>query len=322
MRRGASGLVVFALLLGLVGAGEAQTVRVGTTSKVIDSLPLFLGQEKGLFREEGVNMEIFILGTSVRVFPALIGGSIEVFDSTLFVVLLGIEKGEKVEILGTATKYAPFHVVTKPEIRQVRDLKGKRVGSTGVGSGQYFSMIAFMEKQGMRFPGDYTFLTIGGSPEIWRSLQAGSIDAGVLLFPFHLLARQKGFNVLAELYREAEYPLTGIAVKSDWGRRNEDLVLRYLKGYLRAMEHAYTRRAEAEEVAVKVLGYQPDMAKLGWEEYSRIGQWNRDLVLSPESVKTMLGFLVKTGEIKAPGEFSKYVNPSYVAKANAQVRAR
>ncbi|MBI3079357.1 MAG: hypothetical protein HYY85_20595, partial [Deltaproteobacteria bacterium] len=120
MRRTAFGLVVCALLLGLVGAGQAQTIRVGTTSKVIDSLPLFLGKEKGLFREEGVNVEIFILGASIRVFPALIGGSIEIFDSTLFVVFLGIEKGEKVEILGTATKYAPFYLVTKPEIRQVR----------------------------------------------------------------------------------------------------------------------------------------------------------------------------------------------------------
>ncbi|MBI3078608.1 MAG: ABC transporter substrate-binding protein, partial [Deltaproteobacteria bacterium] len=159
-------------------------------------------------------------------------------------------------------------------------------------------------------------------PENWRALQAGSVDAGVVTFPFHILAKQKGFNVLAELFRDAQYPLTGIVVRTDWARRNEDLLLRYLKGYLRSQEYAYTRRAEAEEVAVKVLGLQPDMAKLGWEEFNRIGQWNRDLVISPESVKTMVGFLVKSGEIKAPGEFSKYVNPTYVAKANAQFKAR
>ncbi|MBI3079275.1 MAG: ABC transporter substrate-binding protein [Deltaproteobacteria bacterium] len=322
MKRAVSGLLAVALLLGLLGAGQAQTVRVGVTTKALDYLPIFLGKEKGLFREEGVNAELFVLGTSVRIFPALIGGSIEVFDSTLFVVLLGIEKGEKVEILGATTKHAQFHLVTKPEIRQVKDLTGKRVGSTGVGSGHYFSLIAFMEKQGMKFPGDYSVLTIGGTPEVWRSLEAGSIDAGVLAFPFHILARGKGFHMLAELYRHAQYPLTGITVKTDWAQRNEELLLRYLKGHLRAMEYTYTRGPEAEEVLIRVMGYQPDMARLGWEEYSRIGQWNRDLVISPDAVKTMMGFLIKTGEIKAPGEFSKYANPSYVAKANAQFKAR
>lgn len=322
MRRIVSALVVAAVLLGLVAVARTETVRVGTTTRGLDYLPLFLGQEKGLFREEGVNAEVLTLGTSIRVFPALIGGSIDLFDTTLFVVFLAIEKGEKVEILGTPTKYAQFNLVTRPELRQVKDLKGKRIGSTGVGSGQYFSLIAFMEKQGMRFPGDYSILTIGASVDSWRALQAGSIDAGVLIFPFHIMGRQKGFNVLAELWRYAQYPLGGIAVKTDWVRRNEDLVVRYLKGYLRAMEYTYTRRQEAEELAVRLMGYPPDMARLGWEEYSRIGQWNRDLVLSPEAVKIMLGFLVQSGELKAPGEVSRYVNPSYVARANVLFKAR
>ncbi len=322
MKRPAASLLALVVVFVLLGTGRAQTIRVGVTSKVLDNLPLLLGKEKGLFRQEGVEPEIVVLGSSTRIFPALVGGSIEVFDSTLFVVFLGIEKGEKVEIVGAATQYAPFHLVTKPEIKQVKDIRGKRVGSTGVGSGQYFSLVEFMERNGLKFPGDYTFITIGGTPEIWRALQAGTVDAGVLLSPFHILAQRKGFNVLAELYRDVQYPLTGIAVRSAWARQNDDLLLRYLKGYVRAMAFTYAHREEAEEVAVKVIRLPPELAKRGWEEYSRIHQWQRDLVLSPESVKTMLGFLVKAGELKFPGDPGRYVNPDYVNRANAEVKPR
>lgn len=322
MRRVGQGLIALAGLLAVLGTAEAQTVRVGITAKVLDSLPLLVGQERGLFREEGVTPEILVLGTSTRILPALVGGSIDVFDSTLFVVMLSIQKGEKVEIIASATKYAPFYLVTKPDLKLVQDMKGRRVGSTGVGSGQYFSLIEFMDKQGLKYPGDYSFITIGGTPEIWRTLQAGTVDAGVLLFPFHILAAQKGFNVLAELYRDAQYPLTGLAVRRDWARRNQDLLVRYLKGYRRAMDYVYTHATETIEVAVQAIGLQPEMAKLGWEEYTRLGQWQRDLGLSDEAVRTMLGFLVKSGELKTAGQIARYVNREYLTRASEQLKGR
>jgi hypothetical protein len=71
-----------------------------------------------------------------------------------------------------------------------------------------------------------------------------------------------------------------------------------------------------------VLGLKPDPAKLGWDEYTKIGQWQRDLVLSDAAVTTMLGLLTKSGDLKSPGSVDRYLNLRYVRAANAQLKPR
>ena len=130
-------IAMLAAVLALVAGGvEAQEkVKVGAL-KLTSSAVLFLGVEKGFFKEFGIEPELVFFQAAVPITTALAAGQIDVgatgLTAALYNVVLG---GEKLWIVADKGREWPGYpltaIVGRKElwdggVRTVDDLKGKR----------------------------------------------------------------------------------------------------------------------------------------------------------------------------------------------------
>src|SRR5712692_4495803 len=137
-------LLLAALLAGLgPGAAAAQpTVKVGVL-KLTSSAPIFIGVEKGFFKEFGVEPELIYFQAAAPIATALAAGQLEVgatgLTAALYNIVLG---GEQLWIVADKGREWPGYPLTgivvqrelwESGLRSIGDLKGKRIGITTLG---------------------------------------------------------------------------------------------------------------------------------------------------------------------------------------------
>ena len=135
-------------------------------------------------------------------------------------------------ILLTQEATVTDHIVGKPDIAGLENLKGKRIGYSGVGAVTHFSLLSLCRKLGWNCEKDVTL--VGGSATL-DALKADKVDAVVTSAMVIALATQAGFKDIADL-TPSRMPLAGSGIMVDraYLAANRDTVLRFLKADLEA----------------------------------------------------------------------------------------
>src|SRR3989442_201137 len=168
-----------ALLLAGSPAGAAERVKVGVL-KLTSSAPIFIGVEKGLYKEHGVDPELVFFQAAAPIATALAAGQLEIgatgLTAALYNIVLG---GEKLWIVADKGREWPGYPLTaivvqkelwEAGLRTGRDLKGKRIGVTQLGSTFHYHIGNILEKEGLNLE-EVVAITAkytGAKPEIIR----------------------------------------------------------------------------------------------------------------------------------------------------------
>lgn len=193
--------VVIALLLVLssnlpaIGA-ELKKVRMAFTSFTIEQLPYQLAVKKGYFLEEGLNPE-FIYMRSTTITMALASQDI-LYSSASSSGIHAAVTGVAARVLWVASSKTLMFLMTRPEIKQMSDLKGKRIGVSGIGGASDIGVRAMLSTNGVH-PREVTIIAIGPTDARLIALKAGAIDATPLISPRDFQAEALGFRTLGFL---------------------------------------------------------------------------------------------------------------------------
>ena len=119
-----SAMTMFFLLTGSVRA--VDRIRIGVPQQVVHWMVFPLAQQKGFFKEEGLDAEIVrITGPSGR--SALMSGEIDYYTTIAFIVQSAI-LGLPVKVVAAYVTCPPFVLMSRPEFKSAQDLKGKTMG--------------------------------------------------------------------------------------------------------------------------------------------------------------------------------------------------
>src|SRR2546428_14016921 len=153
-------LAVLAMAVLLAGspAGAAERVKVGVL-KLTSSAPIFIGVEKGFFKEHGVDPELVFFQAAAPIATAVAAGQIDVgatgLTAALYNIVLG---GERIWIVADKGREWPGYPLTAivvqkdlwdAGVRAVSDLKGRRIGVTRLGSTFHYQLGNVLEKEGL-----------------------------------------------------------------------------------------------------------------------------------------------------------------------------
>jgi len=186
------------LILVLVGfslaqGAELKRVRIPFTSYTIEQLPYQLADKKGYFREEGFTPE-FIYMRSTTITMALASQTL-LYSSGASSAIQAAVSGIDAKVLWVASSKTLMFLLAKPEIKQVSDLKGKRIGVSGIGGASDVGTRAMLSANGVN-PRDTTIIAIGPTEARLLALKAGVIDATPLISPRNFQAENLGFRNL------------------------------------------------------------------------------------------------------------------------------
>ena len=211
-------------------------VRISQSAVSARSTVLWIAQELGLFAKHGIEMEVIYLRSSPLQMTALATGEVQFASSGGSPMLSAVSSGQDLKIIAAPGNRLAYDLVVRPEIKEAKDLRGKRFGVTNIGGTTWMAAYLTLEHLGLDSTRDQIRINgIGNQTLLAQAVEAGNIDA-TLLDPF--LSRRtklKGMTILAELYR-AKIPFmsTAFAVNGAFLRDNPGVVESVLKALLEA----------------------------------------------------------------------------------------
>ena len=210
----------------------------------------WIAKEANLFAKHGLDVELLFTGGG-RAVTSLLGGDTPIVTVGGPSAIAARLAGGDVVIIAHVFDTILYSLMVAPEIRQLADLKGKKLGASRFGSATDFALRYVLKQQGLDPIKDVIIFQIGGQSETLAALRAGSIQGGVIASPATAEAKRLGFNELVNMGTLGlPYPHTTIATTERYLRSNRDTVLRFTRAYVEGMQ----RFAGDREFSMRVIG--------------------------------------------------------------------
>jgi len=276
------------LLLGWIAcsaAAESKVINIGWTGgSAWTALPDRVASERGFFEKEGLRVRyIQFQGTNLML-SALLANELD-YVTILPFIAGAATRGLPVKIVAATAKVSGYAIVSRPEIDNVKALKGKRIAINTFGSSADFAIYQLLARNGLDPNKDVTLQAIAGSPDArFAALLGGSVDATVVNSPFEYRAEQKGFKTLLSVKDTAEFvriPIAGLSTTQKKIEREPDEITRVLRGLRNAILFLQSQR----EIGVGLLEKLLKLDRVAAERFYGIyrDQYNPDLSV-PDSV--------------------------------------
>lgn len=255
-------LIVAWLALASGAAAQAQApldrIVIAYPSRSIASVDLYIGQERGFFRQEGLLADVVQVRGNIGV-TALLSGDAHAVNN-VGTVIRAIERSElPVKVMSQSLKKNLFWLVTKPEIKSLAELKGKTFGTTTFGGAQHLAGLRLLHKAGLDTDKDITMVIGGDVPAQLQSLISGTIHLAALSPPTVILARDKfKLRIHGSTLDDLPNLQNGLAFTEKLLREKRDLVKRILRARARAHRYLMENERGTAEVLAKYLNV--DMA--------------------------------------------------------------
>jgi NitT/TauT family transport system substrate-binding protein len=196
------------------------------------TLPYVVANERGFFEKEGLKVQLITFRGTNLMLTALLTGDLDY--ATILPFLTGAAaRGLPVRILAAVTKNSSYFMVARPEIDNVKALRGKKIGINSFGSSADYAAYAALSRSGMDPNKDLTILAIGGgTPERLAAVVSGSVDATVITSPAEYAAEKQGLRIVMsaqELGQFVRIPITGIGATQKKMERDPDEIVRLLR---------------------------------------------------------------------------------------------
>jgi NitT/TauT family transport system substrate-binding protein len=197
--------LVSIVLLGTARSAPAlETITAALTSKAFQYVPLVIAQERGYMKEEGLELKLVFMQNAAGL-QAVIANQVQ-FSGSGSSALVAISKGNAPlrTVLAFNDQVLQW-IVARPNIKSLRDLSGKKVGTTGVASIAAFMLRNILTKNNI--PKDIVLIDPGPVNRL-PSLLSGAVDAAIVSPEERYAALDQGMK---------EILFFGKEVKNSWG---------------------------------------------------------------------------------------------------------
>lgn len=238
--------VLAAFFLLVVSPASAQTpVRINWTAVTGAQSGMFMAKQEGLFKKNGLDVELIHIPSSSRAIQAILAGEIAFSFMDGANAAQAYLKGADLALIAGATNRQVFSLMAKPEFKRIGDLRGKKIGITRIGSSTHTSALYALGTAGLK-PVDVQLLPLVEVPNIFTALAAGQIDAGVVSPPTNARAKKAGFVELMNIAKEGpEFVSVAVGTTRSYIRANEDVVRRVVRSYAEGVQIFKSNKAAA-----------------------------------------------------------------------------
>ncbi len=249
---------VFALLLVLAFApaawsqGPLQKATITYSSRSISSIDLFIAQDRGFFREEGLEARLVQVRATVAI-AAILSDEVQALGS-IGSAIRATQRGAPVKVLAVSLRQPLFWLVARPEIRSVSDLKGKIAGVVTIGGSQHTALKRMLQTGGINPDTEVTTILAGDVPTQLQALASNSIQAAALSPPVVIIARDKfKMNILAGAMDQFTSLQNGLGVSEKNLRGQRELVKKILRARAKGNRYFHENEKGSSEVLARYL---------------------------------------------------------------------
>jgi NitT/TauT family transport system substrate-binding protein len=259
--------IIFVLILSACGSSSTSTgsgnsseniplkIMVGGLNKQI-YLPNMLTQRLGYFAQEGLDVTLIDEASGQSAEDEVLAGQVDAgsgsYNHTIELQAAGKQMESVVQLTIAPGEAEMVSAKEAGQIRSAKDLIGKNLGVTELGSGTQTLTTILLHNVGIR-PDQVHFIPVGAGDTFIAAMQQGKIDAGMTTEPTISRLVSSGVGkVLADLRTPqltqaalgGPYPFICLFMKNDYVNSHKDVVQKLVNAYVKTLKWIQTHTAE------------------------------------------------------------------------------
>ena len=260
------------LLTGRITASlwAADEIKLGLLSTGGDHWPIWVALDQGFLKEQKLDVREFQTDSIAKAVQALSANSTDLlFPSNTQGVVVAMSKGAAIKIIAGDYTKALYDLITGPKYKKLEDLKGGTMGVINLTSGSTVLLQKMLAAHGLKYPGDYDLLTVGGTPTRYAAVKKGAVAAAMVTIPTSYEAKEDGLNVLASISQYLpDYQFTVIAGNEKWMASHRDQTVRFLMAMIKSMRFLTDPKNQeaSSQAMIKHFKVKRKYAELAYKE--------------------------------------------------------
>lgn len=251
-RRSLATLLTAALLGGLTPSSFAApgALKIGVPVWV-GWMPWWVAKEKGLFKRNGVAVELRNFAVQGDAVQALAGGKLDGASVATNDILTVNAGGPKASVVLLHDESAGADMLVTRGIDDPKKLKGQRI-AVEVGGVSHFFLDKLLALQGLK-ESDVTVVNMTAA-DAGAAFASGAISAAVTWEPFGTQAVKAGGKRLLTSKDTPGAIVDVLGIRNDVLKKRPDQVRRLLKSWFDALDYVAQHEAEAFAIMAKASG--------------------------------------------------------------------
>ena len=247
--------------------------------------------QRGYFKEQGLDVEIIQMNPRLGA-PAVVNGAVT-FATAFTSTFRGILEGMPMKLVFIHLKKGPYYVMVRPEIKDVQQLKGKKIGVATIRGTDQLVAEEMLQAKGFN-PNQIQAVAVGDGPVRMQALITGAVDAICVAPPHDLMLKKMGYPAIAGP-PEVGLPSAAMLTADRLIKENPQIVKRTLKALLRSHQYIFENRQDAIATLIKWLPQPLDVAEHSYDNELRT--LSRDGTMTDAEITSIID---RVGEKKRP----------------------
>ena len=297
------------IVLTYLSRVEARMV-VGVSTVNVAFLPIYLTQDKGFFKDEGLDVLVVMFNAGATNLQAMIGGDVQIMAGGVPETVLARAGGADIKNFWAISNVMPFQIYGSAKLKSLEQSKGKRFAISRFGSLSEFLTRSALKHSGVD-PKDVTMLQIGATPARFTTLASGIVDATILWFPVTERAKAAGMNKLFDL--KDLYPNwtnVGFIARESWLAKEKEQTTKFLRAYQRGVRYTRENRNDGIRTLEKYVGLNAAEAAAGYDEYRE--SFPLDGRILDAGIVATIEQEIETGRLKGKIPVSEMIDNSFI----------
>lgn len=297
------------------GAQTPQVVNMAIPAKSFQMAIYPIAQQKGYMKEEGLDLRVIYIAPTTSI-QALLGGDVQFTGAGTSALVAIARANAPLKVVAATNDRVLQWLLTRPDIAAPKELKGKRIATTGVAAIATFMLKQILAKHSLDANKDPIYLDPGQGNQL-PALLAGTMDAAVLSVEQRYVGLDKGMR---------EMFFFGNEVKNSWGtlatsdrviKENPKMVAAFLRATLKALRYVRQDKEGTIAALMKFSDVSRQQATRVYDDL--IGTFTRTGAVDEEAQRNDLDIIRQVVNAAEAVQVSKAYDFSFALEADQQL---
>ena len=307
-------LACLAVMNPELAVGQSQIVNMAVPARSFQMVIYPVALQKGYMKEEGIDERVIFVAPTTSI-QAMLGGDVH-FTGAGSSALVSIARGNtplKV-VLATNDRVLQW-LITRPEIKSPKDLKGKKIATTGVAAIATFMLRQILSKHGLDGK-DVNYLDVGQGNQL-SALLGGGFEAAVLSVEQRYVALDKGMNEMFFMGNEVKNSWGTLATTDKLIKENPKMVAGFVRASLKALRYIRQDKEGTVSALLKFSGVSRQQAARLYDDL--IGTFTRNGAVDEETQRNDLNIVRQVINANETVPNAKAYDFSFALEADQQL---
>jgi NitT/TauT family transport system substrate-binding protein len=296
-------------------AQALERIRVAVSNPNMPNLTVALAQKNGLFKDEALEAEIIRMNPNVAI-TALATGDVDYCQ--LFGAVVGAAiAGLPVRIVAGFLDNWPMTLIAQPELKALKDLKGKTLGISSFGATPDVAARLMIKQAGIDADKEIKILALGSDAARLMALKQRVVDVVVISPPADTQMEKQGYRILARAYELFSFPYLGLGTHTRKIKEKPDEIRRVIKATIRANRFIRDNRDEAVRA---LIGWGKVEREFAYASYDALRNlFNVDGAVPEDGLKLVIDQARRNAKVKREIMPNEVVDLTFLREAQAEL---